>query len=97
MTESNLKLLFKGLIPIILFVGGIAILISRITFYSIFLGLPVTIIGLGILINALDEIVSSAILPEAEITKCRICKKPTPVISGIAQEETICVKCRAKT
>lgn len=92
--EEFLKLLFKGLIPIIFFIGGVVILISRISGWSLILGLPVTIIGIAILINVFDEITSSIILPRSHITACMVCKKPTLVIPGIAEDQMICAKCR---
>lgn len=92
--QDFLKLLFKGLIPIVFFIGGIVILVSRMAFWSIFLGLPTFIIGLAMLINAFDEIASSAILPKSNIVTCIVCKKPTPAIPGLPEKDTICAKCR---
>lgn len=93
-SEEFLKLLFKGLIPLVLFIGGVVILISQISGWSLILGLPITIIGLAILINVYDEIASSLILPRSQITKCAICKKPTPVVPGIPEDQTICARCK---
>lgn len=91
--ENTIKVIFKGLIPILFFIGGVVILVSRIAFWSIFLGLPTFIIGFAMLINALDEITTSTILPKSHAVGCMVCKKPTPAIPGIPEKETICAKC----
>lgn len=96
---QNIILIFKGLIPIIILSAGIAILALRITGWSLFLGLPMSVIGVVFLIIIYDDIVSKqiGIVPEEpELTVCSVCGEPTPKLLGIAKEDTICPSCREK-
>lgn len=59
--EETVRLIFKGLIPIMLLLGGIALLSLRISGWSIIFGLPLTVIGSVFLIYTYDEIVRKRI------------------------------------
>lgn len=91
--EGTTKILFKGIIPVVLFLGGIVVLVSGVAGWNMILGIPITIIGLAILINVFDDISSSAILPRPYLTSCASCGKATPVLPGIPENKTICAKC----
>lgn len=93
-SEERVRLVFKGLIPIILFIGGIVVLVSGVAGWNMILGIPITIIGLAILINVFDEISSFVILPKHYLASCAICGKATPALPGIPENDTICAKCK---
>lgn len=50
------RALLSVLVSIVLFVGGIVLLILRLPFWSLFLGLPATQIGLILLIFSFDRL-----------------------------------------
>jgi len=60
---NTIRLIYKGLIPIVLVLGGIAILALRIQGWSLFLGLPMVVIGVIIMIYTYDEIAQKHIDP----------------------------------
>jgi len=96
---QNIILIFKGLIPIVILASGITLLALRITGWSLLLGLPITIIGVVFLIYIYDDIASKQIgtVPEEpELTVCSVCGEPTPLLLGIAKEDTICPSCKRK-
>lgn len=64
--EEFLKLLFKGLFPLVFFVGGVVVLVSRIPGWGLILGLPMTVIGSALLINTFDEIARSIVFPQKD-------------------------------
>lgn len=92
--EEFLKLLFRGLMPLVFFVGGIVVLVSRIQGWSLLLGLPMTIFGAAILIYTFDDIARATILPLPHVTKCSVCGKPTPVLPGVSEKDSICYSCK---
>lgn len=57
-SEEAVKLLLRGLIPIVFLAGGVIILALRISGWSLFLGIPLTIFGVAFLIYTYDEVVS---------------------------------------
>lgn len=91
--EEFLKLLFRGILPSVFFIGGVVVLVSRIPVWSLLLGLPMTLIGSAILLYALDDIARNTILPRPHLTACSVCKKPTPVVPGIPENKVICASC----
>jgi hypothetical protein len=91
--EEFIKLLFRGILPIIFFIGGIVILGLRLKGWSLLLGTPITILGAIFLILSFDEFARAAILPR-RTTRCSVCEKPTPTIPGEWEEETICPSCK---
>lgn len=56
--EETVKLIFRGLIPIILLAGGLVLLALKIPGWSLLLGMPLTILGTVFLIYSYDEVVS---------------------------------------
>ncbi len=62
----NKRLTLSTLIAITLFLGGIIILFSHITFWSYFLGLPAVQIGIILLILTFEEISKRSLRSEAE-------------------------------
>lgn len=102
-TESVIKLIFRGLIPIILLAGGLFLLDLPISVWSVILGLPVTVIGVALLIFTYDEVVSKKIIPsqprfvvfESKYVKCFVCGKKTPRVPGEWEEDIVCPKCKS--
>jgi len=83
------------ILSLVLFIGGIWLLISRIPGWSLFLGIPATQIGIILLIFTFDEINKKKNLPDNyHLTPCSVCRKPTP--APIDQPEKICLECRTK-
>lgn len=92
--EEAIRLLLKGLLPVILVIGGITLLFLRLSGWSLVLGLPMTVIGSVFLIYTYDEVVQKRVEPvRGRITKCMICHKVTPMIPGVDKHKTICLKC----
>jgi hypothetical protein len=95
--QELVKLIFRGIIPIVFLGAGVAILALRIQGWSLLLGIPVTIFGVVFLIYTYDEVVRDVVgqIPDKqEMTKCRVCGKPTPRVIGIGYDDTICPKCK---
>lgn len=99
--EEIIKLVFKGLIPIVLLAGGLILLDLRITGWSLVFGFPIAVIGAAMLIFAYDEIVSKRIgdppsmFIESKFVKCSLCGEKTPRVPGEWEEDTVCLKCKA--
>lgn len=94
-TESVVRLVFRGLLPIVLVVGGVWLLTSKLSGWNIILGIPMTIIGMVFLIYTYDEVVSSKIQPlSQELVRCRRCMRLTPRMSRVSPEETTCQGCK---
>ena len=92
--EEVIKLVFRGLLPIFLMIGGMLLLFLRISGWSIILGLPMLIMGTVFLIYTYDEVVQRRVEPiRGQITKCSICHKFTPMMPGIDKNQTVCPKC----
>lgn len=56
--EEVVRLIFRGLIPIILLSGGLILLTLKIPGWSLIFGLPITIIGTVFLIYTYDYFVN---------------------------------------
>jgi len=54
--EETVKLIFRGLIPVVFLVSGVVILGLKLPGWSLFIGLPLTIFGTVFLIYSYDEI-----------------------------------------
>jgi hypothetical protein len=63
-TEEIVKLILKGLIPIVLLSGGLILLALRISGWSLIFGLPLTIFGSVFLIYTYDEMVRKKVDPD---------------------------------
>lgn len=57
------KLIFKGLIPIVFLIAGVVILSLRISGWSLLLGIPLTIFGTVFLIYTYDEVLTKTLPP----------------------------------
>jgi len=89
--------LFGGIIPIVFLAAGVVILALRMPGWSLLLGLPLTIFGTVFLIYTYDEVVRKTFVPmPPQITKCSVCGKPTPVIPGVPEKDTICAICKKR-
>lgn len=94
-TESVVRLVFRGLLPIVLVGGGVWLLTSKLSGWNIILGIPMTIIGMVFLIYTYDEVVSNKIQPlSQELVRCRRCGRLTPRMLGVSRKETICLSCK---
>lgn len=62
--EEIVKIILKGLIPIILLLGGLILLALRISGWSLIFGLPLTVFGSVFLIYTYDEMVRKKIDPD---------------------------------
>jgi hypothetical protein len=95
--EEGVKLIFRGLIPIVLLLSGMGLLFLRLPGWSIIFGLPLVTFGVVFLIYTYDEVVSKRVLPIPKaVVKCSVCGQPTPQIPGVAEEDTICAICKRK-
>ncbi len=94
--EEAIKLIFRGLLPLALFVGGVIVLGVKIGGWGLLLGIPLTVIGAIFLIYTFDDIARATILPRSHFTSCSVCDKPTPVIPGVDEKDTICSSCKRK-
>lgn len=93
--EEAIKLLFRGIIPIVFLAAGVIILALRMPGWSLLLGLPLTIFGTVFLIYTYDEVVRKTFAPmPTQVVKCSVCGKPTPVIPDISGKDTICAVCK---
>lgn len=93
--EEAIKLLFRGIIPIVFLAAGVVILALRMPGWSLLLGIPLTIFGAVFLIYTYDEVVRKTFMPmPSQIVKCSVCGKPTPVIPGFPEKDTICAVCK---
>lgn len=93
--EEGIKLLFRGLLPIILLTAGLAILFLRLPGWSMIFGIPMIIIGCVFLIHTYDEVVRKSYggIPQ-EIAKCAVCGKETPKYPGQGNDSVICSNCK---
>ncbi|TEU01694.1 hypothetical protein E3I18_02520 [Candidatus Woesebacteria bacterium] len=95
--EEAIKLLFRGIIPIVFLAAGVVILTLRMPGWSLLLGLPLTIFGTVFLIYTYDEVVRKTFIPILpEVTKCSVCDKPTPISPGTDPEDIVCTSCKRK-
>ncbi len=93
--EEAIKLLFRGIIPIVFLAAGVIILALRMPGWSLLLGIPLTIFGAVFLIYTYDEVVRKTFAPmPTQIVKCSVCGKHTPVIPGFPEKDTICAACK---
>ena len=63
-TLEIIRLILKGLIPIVLLSGGLILLALRISGWSLIFGLPLTIFGSVFLIYTYDEMVRKKVDPD---------------------------------
>lgn len=93
--EALVKLIFRGIIPIVLFVGGIVLFVTRTSPWGVVLGLPAIVIGMVMVIYTYDEVISKKVHPLAdELTRCAVCGRLTPRMAGVNPEDTICFECK---
>jgi len=96
--NSRLALLLsKSFLMVILslslFFGGIVILISRISGWSLLFGLIITPMGTIFTVLTLDEVARNLVVPPPfKPIKCHVCGKITYAKEG--QEDVICGRCR---
>lgn len=64
--QGKIKLLYKGLIPVLLVVAGVVILVLGIEGWSVLLGIPITVIGVIMMIYTYDEMVQKRVKPFPE-------------------------------
>lgn len=95
-SSNGVRLFFRVLIPIVLLVGGLALLALRIAGWSIIFGLPMVTFGVVFLIYTYDELVSNVVRPIPEKTvKCSDCGKDTVrLYPWQKDEDTVCPTCR---
>ena len=91
-----IKLIFRGLIPLCLVISGTAIFLMKISVWSLFIGLPMTLFGFVFTIYSFDEFSQKTVDGIEEVVNCSICGKPTPKEIGLAEEETICPSCEVR-
>jgi len=76
-----------------LFFGGIVILISRISGWSLLFGLIITPLGTIFTVLTLDEVARNLVVPPPfKPVKCHVCGKITYAEEG--KEDVICGRCR---
>lgn len=61
--EEEIKLVFRGVIPLVFLIAGVAVLMLRIPGWSLLLGIPITIFGTVFLIYTYDEVVRRRVGP----------------------------------
>jgi hypothetical protein len=94
--EALVKLIFRGLIPIVFFGGGVALFVTRASPWGVVLGLPAIVIGMVMMIYTYDEVISKKVYPLAdELTRCAVCGRLTPRVAGVNPKDTICSPCNA--
>ena len=74
--EKIIKLIFRGLLPVVLLLSGIVLLSLRIAGWSIIFGLPMVVIGVVFLIYTYDEVVSKKTVQTRQVYTCSICGQP---------------------
>lgn len=85
----------RYLSPVVLFVGGIWILSLRIPFWSLFLGIAATQVGIVLIILSFDNTAKQAFGKDAfHIVPCEVCGDPMAVPRQYSTG--ICVMCRKK-
>ncbi len=93
---ETIKLIFRGLIPIVLVVGGIVLMTLRLSVWGLVLGIPMIIIGVVFLIYTYDAVVSERILPFSDkFVNCSVCGKLTPLSPATDPQDAICATCKA--
>lgn len=91
------KTTFATILSLVLFLGGIGLLALRVPFWSLFLGLPATQIGIIFIILAFDQLSQNEVEQEmAEIRQipCSLCGQPMFVREG--ETKGICNQCDQK-
>lgn len=93
--EEAIKLIFRGLIPIIFLAGGVGLLALRLPGWSLILGIPVTIFGVVFLLYTYDEVVRGKVFSmPTRFARCAVCGKPTPILPGQNPGNLICPVCK---
>lgn len=93
--EGIIRLVLKGLLPVVLVFSGLALLYLNLSGWSIILGLPMLVIGSVFIIYTYDDIFQKRIEPiRGALTNCIVCGKPTPIIAGVDKGKTVCHKCQ---
>ena len=83
------------LIPLVIFIGGIALLALKIPGWSIFLGLPATQIGFIFLIFTFDKVSRKSVgLGSLQEITCAVCGRLT--LAPFWYDEIVCPDCRKK-
>lgn len=93
--ERIIKLLFRGLIPILMLLAGVVLMVSKGSGWLMIIGTPITVLGTVFLIYTYDEVIRRTVVPMSEeLTRCALCGKLTPRVAGINPEDTICSRCK---
>jgi hypothetical protein len=101
-TELVIKLIFRGLIPIVLLVCGVVLFVSRAAIWNVILGLPLIVFGVTTLIYTYDEVISKKVdasqpkfvIFESKYVRCFACGKKIRRVPGEWEEDAICRGCR---
>jgi hypothetical protein len=96
--EEGIRLIYKGLLPIVLVAGGLVLLALRLSGWSLIFGLPMMVIGVVFIIYTYDELVREKVrpIPKKEV-RCSVCGKLTPrVYPWEDAEDAVCLACRKK-
>ena len=92
-----IKLIFRGLIPLAMLGAGVVLMTSRISGWSLIIGIPVTVIGMAMLVFTYDEVVQKQVQPiQKELVRCNICGRLTARQLGVIPEDVICRHCRER-
>jgi len=95
--ERVIKLLFRGLVPMLMLVAGVILMTSEISGWNLIIGTPITILGTVFLVFTYDEVIAKKVTPlSQELTRCASCSKLTPRVAGVNPEDTICPRCKQK-
>lgn len=85
----------RYLSPLVLFVGGVWLLSLRIPFWSLFLGIAATQVGIVLLILSFDNSEKSVFGQDRfHIIQCEVCGDPMAVLQQYTTG--ICATCRKK-
>ena len=88
---QNTKLLFRGILPVVLISGSLVLLVLQITGWSIILGLPMLVIGVTFAIFTYDEMAQKSIDPYCE--HVAVCSKCGQLFLPGAKDASVCKNC----
>ncbi|QQS39308.1 hypothetical protein IPM62_01715 [Candidatus Woesebacteria bacterium] len=93
--QNIISSIYRGLIPIIILIGGITLLSLNLPGWSTIIGLPTTIIGAVLLIYEYDNFVTKkVVLPNEEKVRCDRCGRLTrPSINRTLHDGVLCPYC----
>jgi len=88
------KVICRSAIPVILLLMGVVVLVLRIPGWSLFLGLPLVVLGAVFTVYTYDHLVSKSLGDYTNlVTKCVKCRRPTPHFKGQDPKSTLCPVC----